>query len=147
MMIFRFMSKEEFDKYNRDEVLVNTTEHIAKTNSIGFCFFDMITCNPEYASNFVSGIVNLEICAVFEVDKKYLKETYGIYHNPKYRANSLLDAVMSWNDETHKMKVKEYCTTQYSNKNFKLIRYSEDILRQHFITNKEKFNWKEGIKQ
>lgn len=143
MKIFRFMSKQEFDKYINGEILTNETIHLAKTNSIGFCFFDFKKISPEEASNFVSGIVNMEICAVFETEEKYLKESYGIYHNPKYIARSFLEAVASYNDLKQRMTIKEYCTKKYSSKNFKLIKYTEDVLIQHFFGNRNCFDWKE----
>lgn len=41
MKVFRFMSEEEFNKFNKGETLKNDKDHSksSKSNSIGFCFF------------------------------------------------------------------------------------------------------------
>lgn len=70
------MSREEFEKFNAGEVLYNNTRHNAKTSSIGFCFFDLKDHNPHEAVHFLSGLVNFDICAVFEADKSKLKEKW-----------------------------------------------------------------------
>ena len=41
MKLFRFMSKEEFNKYLKGEELINEIKHIGNTNSKGFCFMNL----------------------------------------------------------------------------------------------------------
>lgn len=130
MIVFRFMSKEEFKKFNAGEDLINKTIHKGKTNSIGFCFLNIKDFTPEKALHFLSGIVNFDICVVFETSKK-LRETYGIYAKPiKVTGNTLEDLMNIFNGYNEKFTATEYCTTQYNNKNFKMIKYSENIWKQ-----------------
>lgn len=78
MKLFRFMSKEEFRKLVNGEELENNKVHEGKTNSIGFCFMKEDICNiPEYAYNYLSGIVSKDICVKFETEID-LKKGYGI---------------------------------------------------------------------
>ena len=92
MKIFRFMSYKEFEKYMNGENLYNNTKHKAKTNSIGFCFFDINDFSPEFAWRFLKGAIFPDICVVFEVDETLLRKGYGIYNcnnkkNWSYRFN------------------------------------------------------------
>lgn len=121
MKVFRFMSKEEFKKYKNGKLLINTTKHKAKTNSIGFCFFNLEDFEPEFAWKFMKGVVFPDVCAVFEVDKKMLNESYGIYSDPNKSVFELMNFIPKM------IKVTEYCCTKYNNKDFKLIRYTKEI--------------------
>ena len=130
------MSREEFEKFNAGEVLYNNTKHDAKTTSVGFCFFDIKDYKPHEAVHFLSGLVSFDICAVFEVDKSKLKQRYGKYHKP----NMMLIPCMF----PQVFYATEYCTTQYSNKDFKLIKYSENIWNQYNIVEEQReLEWKE----
>ena len=113
MEIFRFMSKKEFNKYLKGEELINETEHMGNTNSKGFCFMYCEDYEPEYAYQFLSGIVSTGVCAVFET-KKELMGTYGVYATPY---GSFFDSFTS----------DEYCTKEYNKKDFKLIKYCYDF--------------------
>lgn len=142
MKVFRFMSKEEFEKYNNGEKLINKTEHEAKTNSIGFCFLDCDEYTPEYAIHFLSGIVNFDICAVFETDVK-LNKTFGKYATPlEPTGNYVMDLFYLLNNFQDYFIANEYCITEYSKENFKLLKYSEDIIAQHtYPIAEQKLNW------
>ena len=105
MKIFRFMSKEEFDKLLAGETLVNNKNHKANTNSIGFCF---MKDDPEYCYEFLSGIVSDEVCVVFET-KKELNKSFGIYADP---SGSFFDNIAK----------DEYCTEEYSLEDFKIVK-------------------------
>ena len=61
MILHRFCSQEEFDRYMRGELLVNEKDHskFSKSTSIGFCWFWE---EPWYAIEYLSGIVNRDIC-------------------------------------------------------------------------------------
>lgn len=107
MKLFRFMSKKEFDKLIKGEVLTNNKEHKGHTNSKGFCFMDVEDNSPEYAYEFLSGIVSDDVCVVFETDKK-LKKSYGVYADPYGR---FFDTITE----------NEYCTKKYSLKDFKIV--------------------------
>lgn len=128
MQVFRFMSREEFRKYYFGETLINTKNHHnefnQRTNSIGFCFLNLEDFKPEEAMHFLTGIVNTQICAIFDTDKK-LRQTYGRYHclneKPKLKVFSNYDEMIKYENA---FIATEYCTTKYSNKDFKLIRYT-----------------------
>ena len=146
MKVFRFMSKEEFEKFNNGEILYNDTKHIAKTASIGFCFFNLKDYKPHEAVHFLSGLVSFDICAVFEVNKNKLEESWGIYHKPIEPAltgNLFLDILNSlYSNE--KFTATEYCTTKYSNKDFKLISFSTNIWEQYDkLENQKELKWNE----
>lgn len=128
MKVFRFMSIEEFRKYCSGRTLINTTNHSSiknnKTNSIGFCFFNLEDFKPEVAFHFLTGIVNPQICAIFET-KKNLKQSYGRYHN-LYNKKTL-KVFANYDDmimyESSFIAV-EYSTTKYSKESFKLLKYA-----------------------
>ena len=113
MEIFRFMSKKEFNKYLKGEKLINETEHMGNTNSKGFCFMNREDYEPEYAYQFLSGIVSTGVCAVFETNE-ILTKSYGTYADPY---GSFFDSFVS----------DEYCIEGYSNDDFKLIKYCYDF--------------------
>jgi hypothetical protein len=135
MKVFRFMSYEELRKYKNGENLYNNTKHQAKTNSRGFCFFNIDDFKPEYAWIFIKGAISADVCAVFEVDESLLRKTYGIYNDP----NKTLEEILNW--VIKPMKVDEYCTAKYNNKNFKLIKYSTNKLS--IFSNYKNFDWRE----
>ena len=125
MQLFRFMSKEEFQKYQNGETLVNETIHRSngqRTNSVGFCFMDCNEDYPEWAYEFLAGIVSNDVCAVFEADKKLLTESYGIYADP--------DNFLDWFATVQK---REYCCTSYDKNTFRLVKYARNV--------KEEFKW------
>lgn len=146
MKIFRFMSKNEFEKYRSGEILENKTIHQGRTNSIGFCFFNIDDVRPERAMHFLSGVATLDICAVFETNKK-LNKTKGTYAKlPPSTGNVLIDYIRILNGLVDRFDENEYCTTEYSNKDFKLLKYSEDIWQQWKPGEEEsKIVWKEGV--
>lgn len=128
--VFRFMSKKEFEEFKKGQNLKNETIHQGKTNSIGFCFLNIEDYTPEEAVHFLSGIANFEVCALFETSET-LNKTYGVYAKPiKDTDNILLDIINLLNGFNETFTATEYCTTEYSNKKFKLIKYSEDIWKQ-----------------
>lgn len=144
MKVFRFMSKKEFERYQDGQVLKNNTIHLGKTNSKGFCFLNLEEYKPEQALHFLSGIATLDICAIFETNMK-LNKTYGIYANPiKPSGNILQDLLNLYSNYDSKFKANEYCTTQYNNKDFKLIKYSENLWHQwNTLEEQTKILWKE----
>lgn len=137
------MSKKEFEKYNKGEILINTKKHDGKTNSIGFCFLNLEDYTPEKALHFLSGIVSFDICAVFETDE-ILNETYGIYAKEIKSSGDIVKDLMNLlNNFNEKFTANEYCTTEYDNKKFKLIKYSEDIWSQWIPREEQKeLKWK-----
>lgn len=130
MKIFRFMSNEEFLKYRCSNKLKNNKVHKGKTNSIGFCFLNADDFTPEEAMHFLSGNVSFDVCAVFETNTE-LNKTYGVYASPIKPTGSFLEDMFNlyngWNDS---FTATEYCCQSYSNKDFKLIKYSRNIWQQ-----------------
>lgn len=123
MKIFRFMSKKEFNKLINGEKLINNTKHKGNTNSEGFCFMEG---NPEWAFEFLSGVVSEDICVVFETDKK-LKKTYGIYADP---CGSFFETITK----------DELCTNTYNKDDFKIIKIA-------IPDNYEEWNWYTDIEE
>lgn len=134
MKLFRFMSKHEYYKYLTGDTLTNNKIHQGRTNSRGFCFLNCDEHNPNEAIHFLSGIVNLDICCIFETKRK-LKKTYGIYASTCKTIEDIL------NDSLGTQKIDEYCTTTYNNKNFKLLSYCDDVYNSYF--NGKDLNFKE----
>lgn len=77
--------------------------------------------------HFVSGLVSFDICAVFETSKE-LNKGYGIYAEPIRStgnfAEDILNLMLGFNE---RFSATEYCTTEYSSKDFKLIKYIENL--------------------
>lgn len=131
MKIFRFMSKNEFDKLIQGEILKNNKIHQGNTNSIGFCFMKVEDNTPEFAYEFLSGIVSDDVCVVFETNKK-LTKSYGIYANPYGNFFSTITE-------------DEYCIKEYNLKDFKIIKmaipkYDEEKWKWETDLNKIKKN-------
>ena len=144
MKVFRFMSKEEFEKYMNGDILINTVEHIAKTNSRGFCFLSLKDFEPEEAMHFLSGIVTFDVCAVFETDVK-LNKSYGVYAKPIKETGNIMNDLINLFSNFTTFKTNEYCTTSYDKRKMKLIRYTENIWKQWNPAEKQlKLDWKEA---
>lgn len=135
MKIFRFMSYKEFEKYMNGENLYNNTKHKAKTNSIGFCFFDINDFSPEFAWGFLKGAIFPDICVVFEVDETLLRKGYGIYSDPNKTLYELMNFIPKM------IRVSEYCTENYNKEVFKLVKYTTNKL--DFLENYKSFEWRE----
>lgn len=135
MKIFRFMSYKEFEKYMNGENLYNNTKHKAKTNSIGFCFFDINDFSPEFAWRFLKGVIFPDICVVFEVDETLLRKGYGIYSDPNKTLYELMNFIPKM------IRVSEYCTENYNKEVFKLVKYTTNKL--NFLENYKSFEWRE----
>lgn len=144
MKIFRFMSKVEFEKYKNNFTLKNNKKHEGKTNSVGFCFFNIEDFTPEEAMHFLSGIVTFDICAVFETEEK-MQKTYGIYAKPlKSTGNLMEDLINLLMGFTDRFTADEYCITEYNKNNMKLLKYSENIWKQWNPAEiQTKLQWKE----
>lgn len=103
MILHRFCSQEGFDRYMRGELLVNEKDHskFSKSTSIGFCWFWE---EPWYAIEYLSGIVNRDICITVETDSKNVTESMGYY----------------WGEDGPDW-FPEYCCTSYDNERFRLV--------------------------
>lgn len=129
MKLFRFMSEEEFIKYNNGEILVNNTNHNKdnnrKTDSVGFCFLNYAHFKPEEAYHFIIGcsgvFFDYDICAIFETDRNNVINSRGRYAEPinPIEYNCIPPV------ERKKFIAKEYCTTKYSKETFKLLQWAK----------------------
>ena len=130
MELFRFMSKEEFSKLIKGEVLYNYTIHIGKTNSVGFCFLSLKEYKPEEAIHFLSGIVNMEVCVKIRTKDKF-KKSYGIYAKSLNKTQNVdvelfFDLLLGLS-KIEKMKVTEYTCKKYSLENIEILSYAKPI--------------------
>lgn len=118
MKLFRFMSIEEYNKYCNNEELKNTTDHSTdrnnKTNSIGFCFFNYAHYKPEVILHSITGVATIDICVIFETDRKNVRRTYGRYSQ----------AINKDSLQRRTVIAHEYCTTEYNKDKFKLLKYA-----------------------
>lgn len=120
LTVMRCMSKAELVAYRKGEVMRNLSTHPGqRTNSIGFCFFpvgpncDKITTRLQY----LSGIVNMEVVAVFEtIPPARLTIAHGYYTSPDARRVDRLEII-----STATFKRTEFCTTVYDNDMLKLL--------------------------
>ena len=122
MKFVRFMSLLEFEKYLRGELLINETkwrEEGMRSDSSGFCFFDDFV-KPESRMDYLSGIVDMEVVAVFErISAAPMKKAYGHYRDPvRDVVNNLLEALFKHAAE---MEVPEYSITSYSKNTMRLV--------------------------
>ncbi len=134
MLIFRFMSRSEYDKYQSGAELVNRTRHYKchRTTSSGFCFFPVpqkgglttpskairriSAYKPSEAILFLSGIVSADMVCVFEIEdikQANLRVTHAKYAVP-YEWNP--DA--GWCDT---FGTTELCTKKYSKATMRLV--------------------------
>ena len=127
MKIFRYMSKNEFDKLINGETLINNTIHEGLTNSVGFCFMKVEDNEPRYAYEFLSGVVDDDVCVVFETKKK-LTKSYGVYADPY---GSFFDTITK----------DEYCTKEYNLEGFKIVEMAIPDFR------KKEWKWETDIKK
>lgn len=144
------MSREELEAFKSGATLVNGTnwsERKSKSDSVGFCFFDVdYLKNKGYTEKSVAhilvGITSMEVCAIFETSRR-LKKGHGVYAKEldKEEEQVLLENVdfidlLSFLANPQKSKqdfekvfgtieqqeLEEWSTTHYSNQDFKLVR-------------------------
>ena len=117
MIVYRFMSKEEFDKYNKGELIEGRLQDVYKGsdayNQSVVCFFS--ADNLEEAEKeagesweYMSGIASDEVCAIFEFFHNDFKLGRGTYEDP--------DSYF-WDPFIF---IEEVLVSSYSNKDFKL---------------------------
>lgn len=111
MILHRFCSQAEYDKYMAGETLVNDKDHGAvrgydATTAVGFCFF---MGAPGKRKHQLSGIVDFDVCLTVEVDPSKVQFCHGRY--PLWQNGQRIGTE----------KVLEFCTTTYNNQDFKLV--------------------------
>lgn len=112
MIVTRFCSLAEYNKFMSGKVLKNTTDHYkggkGGSTSRGFCFTED---PPNTAWRYLKGIVYPEICMVLEIDDSLLNLSMGKYAD-----------YSNGQDGSHACLKIEYCTCEYSNKTARLIK-------------------------
>lgn len=128
MRYVRFMGQKELNEYLAGKCLMNTTDWSkgSKSNSVGFCFFDDSEA-PEERMEYLTGVVSMEIVAVFEpIEDVRFKESSGLYRDPKQDVpESLWEALFA---PITMQQVKEYSLTQYSRHSLRLVAYGKPYL-------------------
>lgn len=111
MRVTRFMSEVEWEVFQAGGKLINATNHYRDGKggsiSVGFCFTED---SPEDAWRYLAGIVDADVCAVFDFPDGYLRKSTGVYADVAETA--LFDDVG--------LRV-EWCTTQYDNTIAKVV--------------------------
>lgn len=130
MKVFRFMSIDEFRKYMLGYTLINNTNHHLKynnkTNSVGFCFFNLDDFKPEEVLHCLTGIVRCQICVIFEVENSKLIKSWGRYRKFSSIMDNGINVFRNYDELIKSMSfiATEYCTKEYEKNTFKLIKYA-----------------------
>lgn len=127
MKLVRFMSRVELLKYQGGYTICNPSVWRIggwRSSSVGVCFFDD-TEPPEERLRYASGVVDSEICAVFETvpfARIQPAESEGVYRDPD---NDLPTLEELFTMDLKKLKcrhVREWCLPEYDKSILKLIR-------------------------
>ena len=107
MILHRFCSRAEFDKFMAGELLINRTDHFKKgraSRSKGFCFFQGDV--DEWAHR-LNGLVDFDVLLTIDVPKCDIKRTKAIYSaKPGISSPAIFT---------------EFCTQAYSAESSRLI--------------------------
>ena len=110
MILTRFCSQAEYDKYMSGETLRNTTDHYrggkGGSTSVGFCFTKDA---PKTAWRYLKGCVDFDVCLVLDIDDALLAHSHGKYSD--YSRSEGIGICIKG----------EYCITAYSKKTAKLL--------------------------
>ena len=111
MRVTRFMSRAEWEAFERGETLINTTDHFnggqGGSISVGFCFTED---EPAAAWRYLGGIVDADVWATFEFPDGYLSKSDGKYRDTGEKAG-FCDIIYR----------PEWCCTSYNNTIAKVI--------------------------
>jgi hypothetical protein len=125
LRVCRFMSQKEFERFIRGDVLINRTDWKSegrKTTAKGFCFFPAGPDDPEPEDRiaYLTGVVCMDVCAVFDTNVNDLNSSLGRYSDPDVPLSSITEILsgrlggIQW--------VQEYSCETYSNKKFRLVK-------------------------
>ena len=130
MLLYRFMSFNEFYNILRHRPMVNYTDHSesSKSTSVGFCFMEGDTKEDvDYFYTFLSGIVDDDVCVEIEVnDITKFRQSYGVYANP---CGDFFSTILR----------NEYCITKWDYDNMKLSGFG--ILKEDENSFEGKWHW------
>lgn len=94
------MSRAEWDALCSGKKICNNRKHKAKTTSVGFCFTED---SPEVAWQYLSGVVDADVCVTFDFPDGFLTESTAKYADQSEGAKM-----------TDLMDKREWCCTEYS---------------------------------
>ena len=107
MILHRFCSRAEFDKYLAGELLINRTDHRTQCRAMlskGFCFFQGDV--DEWAHR-LNGLVSFDVLITIDIPKCDVVKSQAVYTPiPGFPLQKTFT---------------EYCTQAYSNANAKLL--------------------------
>lgn len=105
MLVTRFCSFAEYNKFVSGETLVNTADHYrggrGGSTSKGFCF---TADEPKTAWRYLKGIVDCDICMVLDIDERLFTKSSGKY----------ADYSKPWTIAPQSCLKREYCLKEYS---------------------------------
>ena len=111
MRVTRFMSRAEWDAFERGRTLVNKTDHYKSGRggslSVGFCFTED---DPAVAWEYLKGLVDADVWVTFDFPDGYLSQSEGRY------ADKSKDA--AFGDVVYK---REWCCTKYNKSIAKVV--------------------------
>lgn len=122
MKFYRYCSREEYQKFQRGELLENLTQY--RDDCQGFCFFSFKDLQEaQHTLHQLTGIVTPEMLMILETNKP-LNKSQGKYAKPLPKDADFFDF---FNPLLAEMK-DEYCTTAYNKEDFKLLEaYEVDL--------------------
>ena len=122
MKLYRYCSREEYQKFQREAQLENLAQH--RRDCQGFCFFAFKDLHEaQHTLHQLTGIVTPEILMILETGKS-LNKSRGRYAKPLPKNATFDDYFNPFNVEWR----EEYCTTSYSKEDFKLLEaYEVDL--------------------
>lgn len=125
MRVCRFMSHKEFERFLRGDVLINRTDWKSegnKTGSKGFCFFPAGPDDPapEDRIAYLTGVICMDVCAVFDTNVNDLNSSLGRYSDPDAPMPSIQEILFGSFHGTQ--WVPEYSRKFYSNNDFRLVK-------------------------
>ncbi len=120
MRVFRYMSEPELKKLLTGKTIYNHSAHEGqKTNSVGFCFFNVDDIEPTKAYFCLLGIASVDYLVIFNLDEegeKLLTKSQGTYREPE--VGNMVD----------KIDLTEYCTQRYSTEHFQIYQIWQSLI-------------------
>lgn len=133
MRIVRYMSLEEFECLMDEKLLENNKEHNRRwSTSTGFCFLRKGHFLEEAILDQFFKNKNTLVKVEFKVDStKYLQRSKGRYEtNEMFGWDPAEDDI--WDPFQNFIWMREYCTTQYSTRTFRVMR-ADLLQRKHWF--------------
>lgn len=127
MILNRFCSLKEYEKFKRGEEVYNYTNHREEgrgSSSVGFCFFSGKVLTWARRLN---GIADFDVLITVSTSPEDVIQSEAYYYD---RSKDKGDTFI-----LPRMKVREYCTTHYSRAKFILIA-ADFSFRRKYVSKK-----------